>query len=77
MPGRDAYLDGLLGEGKSVGTVDKVPGAGSSHSDLLRNHVQLLGRAARHGIPVQRKPAECGNLSRKGNLCLGRIARNL
>jgi hypothetical protein len=65
-----------LGEGKSWHG-GQVPGAGGSHSRLLRNHVQLLGRAARHGIPVQRKPAECGNLSRKGNLCLGRIARNL
>jgi hypothetical protein len=42
---------------------------------MLRAGLELLGCAARHGIPVQPEPLECGNLSRKSNLRLGWLAR--
>jgi hypothetical protein len=36
--------------------------------------VELLRCASRHGILIQCKPVECGNLSCKRDLCIGRIA---
>ena len=52
----------LAARGVPVGTVDRVPRAGSAGRDLLDGHVAAGGRPAGDGVPLQSQSAECGDV---------------